>query len=97
LCTYAPEALPNCRPDFVASAPAGVLGAAAVRTERIRLTSAVTVLSSDDPVLPRADQRRHDAARQGHAAIELLGPEVAPAVRREVARRAEASATPVVS
>jgi hypothetical protein len=30
-------------------------------------------------------------------AIELLGSEVAPAVRREVARRAEASATPFVS
>jgi probable LLM family oxidoreductase len=38
------------RPDFVVSAPAVVLGAAAVRTNRIRLTSAVTVLSSDDPV-----------------------------------------------
>src|SRR6266704_3832809 len=38
------------RPDFVVSAPAVVLGAAALRTERIRLTSAVTVLSSDDPV-----------------------------------------------
>jgi probable LLM family oxidoreductase len=38
------------RPDFVVSAPAVVLGAAAARTERIRLTSAVTVLSSDDPV-----------------------------------------------
>jgi probable LLM family oxidoreductase len=38
------------RPDFLVSAPAVVLGAAAVRTERIRLSSAVTVLSSDDPV-----------------------------------------------
>ena len=38
------------RPDFVVSAPAVVLGAAAARTTRIRLTSAVTVLSSDDPV-----------------------------------------------
>jgi probable LLM family oxidoreductase len=38
------------RPDFVASAPAVVLAAAAARTRRIRLTSAVTVLSSDDPV-----------------------------------------------
>ena len=38
------------RPDFAVSAPAVVLGAAAVRTQRIRLTSAVTVLSSDDPV-----------------------------------------------
>jgi probable LLM family oxidoreductase len=38
------------RPDFIVSAPAVVLAAAAARTERIRLTSAVTVLSSDDPV-----------------------------------------------
>ena len=38
------------RPDFLISSPAVVLGAAAVRTERIRLSSAVTVLSSDDPV-----------------------------------------------
>jgi probable LLM family oxidoreductase len=38
------------RPDFVVSAPAVVLAAAAARTERIRLTSAVSVLSSDDPV-----------------------------------------------
>src|SRR5438067_6543217 len=38
------------RPDFAVSAPAIVLAAAAERTKRIRLTSAVTVLSSDDPV-----------------------------------------------
>ena len=38
------------RPDFVVSAPAVVLAAAAARTERIRLTSAVSVISSDDPV-----------------------------------------------
>jgi probable LLM family oxidoreductase len=38
------------RPDFVASAPAVILAAAAARTKRIRLTSAVTVISSDDPV-----------------------------------------------
>ena len=38
------------RPDFVSSAPAVILAAAAVRTKRIRLSSAVTVLSSDDPV-----------------------------------------------
>jgi probable LLM family oxidoreductase len=38
------------RPDFLVSSPATVLAAAAVRTERIRLASAVTVLSSDDPV-----------------------------------------------
>lgn len=38
------------RADYAASAPAVVLAAAAAMTKRIRLTSAVTVLSSDDPV-----------------------------------------------
>jgi probable LLM family oxidoreductase len=38
------------RPDFAVSAPAIVLAAAAMRTQRIRLSSAVTVLSSDDPI-----------------------------------------------
>jgi len=38
------------RPDFLVSAPAVAIAAIAVRTERIRLSSAVTVLSSDDPV-----------------------------------------------
>ncbi|MBD2847004.1 LLM class flavin-dependent oxidoreductase [Paenibacillus sp. IB182496] len=38
------------REDYAASAPALVLAAAATRTKRIRLSSAVTVLSSDDPV-----------------------------------------------
>jgi len=38
------------RPDFLVSSPAVVLGAAAARTKRIRLSSAVTVLSSEDPV-----------------------------------------------
>ena len=38
------------RQDFLDSAPAVILAAAAARTSRIRLTSAVTVLSSADPV-----------------------------------------------
>lgn len=38
------------RPDYVVSAPAVPLAAGAARTDNIRLTSAVTVLSSDDPV-----------------------------------------------
>jgi probable LLM family oxidoreductase len=38
------------RRDYAVSAPAVALAAAAARTKRIRLTSAVTVLSSDDPV-----------------------------------------------
>jgi probable LLM family oxidoreductase len=38
------------RPDFLISSPAVALAAVAAKTERIRLSSAVTVLSSDDPV-----------------------------------------------
>jgi probable LLM family oxidoreductase len=38
------------RPDYMASSPATILAAAAVLTKNIRLSSAVTVLSSDDPV-----------------------------------------------
>src|SRR5712671_4375462 len=38
------------RPDYAVSAPAVILGAAAVKTKQIKLSSAVTVLSSDDPV-----------------------------------------------
>jgi probable LLM family oxidoreductase len=38
------------RADFLISSPAVALAAIAARTERIRLSSAVTVLSSDDPV-----------------------------------------------
>jgi probable LLM family oxidoreductase len=38
------------RPDYAVSSPAVVLAAAAERTKRIRLTSAVSVISSDDPV-----------------------------------------------
>ena len=38
------------RPDYMASSPATILAAAAVKTKNIRLSSEVTVLSSDDPV-----------------------------------------------
>jgi probable LLM family oxidoreductase len=38
------------RPDYMASSPATLLAAAAVKTKNIRLTSAVSVISSDDPV-----------------------------------------------
>ncbi|HET6993446.1 MAG TPA: LLM class flavin-dependent oxidoreductase [Chitinophagaceae bacterium] len=38
------------RPDYLVSSPGVVLGAAAVKTKNIKLSSAVTVLSSDDPV-----------------------------------------------
>jgi probable LLM family oxidoreductase len=38
------------RPDYAVSSPATILAAAAVTTKNMKLTSAVTVLSSDDPV-----------------------------------------------
>ena len=38
------------RPDYAVSSPAIVMAAAAVKTKKIRLSSGVTVLSSDDPV-----------------------------------------------
>ncbi|MBW4439335.1 MAG: LLM class flavin-dependent oxidoreductase [Pleurocapsa minor GSE-CHR-MK-17-07R] len=57
------------RDDFIVSAPEVVLGAAAALTKNIRLTSAVTVLSSDDPV--RVFQRfaSLDLVSQGRAEI----------------------------
>ena len=59
------------RPDFAISAPDVVLAAIASRTQRIRLGSAVTVLSSDDPV--RVFQRFStvDALSGGRAEIIL--------------------------
>jgi probable LLM family oxidoreductase len=57
------------RPDFAVSAPAVVLGAAAARTQRIRLTSAVTVLSSDDPVRVFQEFAEVDLISGGRAEI----------------------------
>ena len=57
------------RPDFAVSAPAVVLAAAAARTQRIRLTSAVTVLSSDDPVRVFQDFATLDLLSGGRAEI----------------------------
>jgi probable LLM family oxidoreductase len=57
------------RPDFVVSSPATVLAAAAERTKRIRLTSAVTVLSSDDPVRVFQDFATLDLLSGGRAEI----------------------------
>jgi probable LLM family oxidoreductase len=59
------------RADFAVSAPEVVLAAIAGRTRRIRLGSAVTVLSSDDPV--RVFQRfaTLDAASNGRAEVIL--------------------------
>jgi probable LLM family oxidoreductase len=59
------------RPDFAVSAPDVVLTAIAARTERIHLGSAVTVLSSDDPI--RVFQRfaTLDAVSGGRAEVVL--------------------------
>jgi probable LLM family oxidoreductase len=57
------------RPDYVVSSPAVVLAAAAARTSRIRLTSAVSVLSSDDPVRVFQDFATLDLLSGGRAEI----------------------------
>ncbi len=57
------------RRDYVVSAPAVILAAAAARTSRIRLTSAVTVLSSDDPVRVFQDFATIDLLSAGRAEI----------------------------
>ena len=55
------------RKDFLDSAPAVILAAAAARTKRIRLTSAVTVLSSADPVRVFQNFATLDLLSQGRA------------------------------
>ncbi|MGH7735094.1 MAG: LLM class flavin-dependent oxidoreductase, partial [Gemmatimonadales bacterium] len=57
------------RADYSVSAPVVVLAAAAARTRRIRLTSAVTVLSSDDPVRVFQDFATLDLLSGGRAEI----------------------------
>ena len=57
------------RPDYAVSAPAVALAAIATRTERIRLSSAVTVLSSDDPVRVFQDFATLDLISGGRAEI----------------------------
>jgi probable LLM family oxidoreductase len=57
------------RPEFTVSAPAVVLAAAAARTSRIRLTSAVSVISSDDPVRVFQDFATLDLLSRGRAEI----------------------------
>src|SRR5713226_7985262 len=55
------------RRDYLDSAPPVILGAAAARTQRIRLTSAVTVLSSADPVRLFQEFATLDLLSQGRA------------------------------
>ncbi len=57
------------RPDYSVSAPAVALAAGAARTRNIRLTSAVTVLSSDDPVRVFQQFATLDGISNGRAEI----------------------------
>jgi probable LLM family oxidoreductase len=57
------------RSEYMISTPAVVLAAAAARTKRIRLTSAVTVLSSDDPVRVFQEFATVDLISHGRAEI----------------------------
>ncbi len=59
------------RPDFAVSAPEVVLAAIASRTKRIRLGSAVTVLSSDDPIRVFERFSTLNAASSGRAEITV--------------------------
>ncbi|TMI67758.1 MAG: LLM class flavin-dependent oxidoreductase, partial [Bacteroidetes bacterium] len=57
------------RPDFAVSSPAVILAAAAIKTKKIKLSSAVTVLSSDDPVRVFQDFATVDHLSDGRAEI----------------------------
>jgi probable LLM family oxidoreductase len=57
------------RPDFVATAPVTILAAAAALTKRIRLSTAVTVLSSDDPIRVYQQFSTLDLLSNGRAEI----------------------------
>lgn len=57
------------RPDFVSSTPAVILAAAAGRTKSIRLSSAVSIISSDDPVRVFQDFATLDLLSLGRAEI----------------------------
>ena len=57
------------RPDYAVSSPTTVLAAAAATTKNIKLSSAVTVLSSDDPVRVYQQFSTVDALSNGRAEI----------------------------
>jgi len=57
------------RPDFVATAPVTILAAAAARTKSIRLSTAVTVLSSEDPIRTWQQFATLDLISNGRAEI----------------------------
>jgi probable LLM family oxidoreductase len=57
------------RPDYLSSAPTVILGAAATVTNRIKLSTAVTVLSSEDPVRVYQQFATLDLISRGRAEI----------------------------
>ena len=59
------------RSEFLDSAPTVILAAAAARTKRIRLTSAVTVLSAADPVRVFQEFATLDLLSQGRAEMVI--------------------------
>ena len=59
------------RPDFAISAPEVLLAAIAGRTERLRLGTAVTVLSSDDPIRVYQRFSTLNAVSNGRAEVIL--------------------------
>jgi probable LLM family oxidoreductase len=58
------------RPEYAISSPATIMAAAAARTKNIKLTSAVTVLSSDDPV--RVFQSFATVDLLSHGRVEIM-------------------------
>ena len=65
------------RAEFLDSAPVVILSAAATRTENIRLTSAVTVLSASDPF---AFFRSSRPSTSSHGAAPKLSPAAVPSL-----------------
>src|SRR6185503_1039201 len=59
------------RPDFAISAPEALLAAIATKTRRIRLGTAVTILSTDDPVRVYQRFSTLDAVSNGRAEVIL--------------------------
>src|SRR5438477_11301193 len=59
------------RPEYSISATTVALGAAAVKTKKIKLSSAVTVLSSEDPVRVFQQFATVDLLSEGRAEIKI--------------------------
>ncbi len=72
--------------DFASEAPAVILAAAAALTKRIRLTSAVTVLSSDDPVRVYQSFSTLDSISNGLAPLVELYKQAAASAGHDVSK-----------